>query len=152
RAKLDAMDVTDSTFESDVIERSAEVPVVVDLWADWCGPCKTLGPILEKVIAETDGKIELAQVAIVHNPQVAGASGVQQIPAVVHSRRVAAAARLAGEGVAVGDDVTARLDSLLDRVKGDDDARQEFVDLLETMGPEDPRTVEYRKQLTARLF
>ena len=77
---------------------------------------------------------------------------LKRIPETADSRRVAAAARLAGEGVAVGDDVTARLDSLLDRVKGDDDARQEFVDLLETMGPEDPRTVEYRKQLTARLF
>src|SRR2546430_14968118 len=75
------MDVTDSTFESDVIERSAEVPVVVDLWADWCGPCKTLGPILGKVIAETDGKIELAKVDIDHSPQVAGAFGVQSIPA-----------------------------------------------------------------------
>src|SRR5688572_6231251 len=54
-------DVTDATFEQDVIERSKTVPVVVDLWAPWCGPCKTLGPIIEKVIADTGGKVELAK-------------------------------------------------------------------------------------------
>ncbi|MHB1907212.1 MAG: thioredoxin family protein, partial [Acidimicrobiales bacterium] len=51
------LDVTDATFSTDVIERSASVPVVVDLWAAWCGPCKTLGPILEKVVAETGGAV-----------------------------------------------------------------------------------------------
>src|SRR2546421_5765708 len=76
------MDVTDSTFETAVIERSAEVPVVVDLGAEWCGPCKTLGPILEKVIAETGGAVELAKVDVDANPQVASAFRVQSIPAV----------------------------------------------------------------------
>src|SRR5213082_3588803 len=76
------MDVTDATFETDVIQRSNAVPVVVDLWASWCGPCKTLGPILEKVVAETDGKVELAKVDVDANPQVGAAFRVQSIPAV----------------------------------------------------------------------
>ena len=54
-----AIDVTDATFETEVLERSKSVPVVVDLWADWCAPCKTLGPILEKVIDATGGKVVL---------------------------------------------------------------------------------------------
>ena len=53
------VDVTDQTFQAEVIDRSTQVPVVVDLWAEWCGPCKTLGPILEKVIDATGGKVVL---------------------------------------------------------------------------------------------
>ena len=76
------VDVTDATFQQAVIERSAIVPVVVDLWAEWCGPCKQLGPILEKVIAETQGKVDLAKVDVDANPQIAQAFKVQSIPAV----------------------------------------------------------------------
>jgi putative thioredoxin len=75
-------DVTDATFSTAVIERSKTVPVVVDLWAEWCGPCKTLGPILEKVIAETGGAVELAKVDVDANPQISQAFQVQSIPAV----------------------------------------------------------------------
>ena len=75
-------DVTDANFGTDVIERSKTVPVVIDLWAEWCGPCKTLGPILEKVIGETKGLVELAKVEVEANPKVAQAFQVQSIPAV----------------------------------------------------------------------
>ncbi|MDP8993257.1 MAG: tetratricopeptide repeat protein [Actinomycetota bacterium] len=231
-------DVTDATFESDVIERSAQVPVVVDLWAEWCGPCRTLGPILEKVVGATNGAVELAKVDVDANPRVAATFQVQSIPAVyalrdrqvvdhfigarpeaqvqqfverlvpapseadvlaekgdeaslrralelepshptaavrlaellvrqgqgeealsllsrvpetAEARRVAALARV-GSGEDEQPDPTAELDSLLDRVKADDGARQRFLDLLEVMGPDDPRTARYRRALTARLF
>lgn len=75
-------DVTDATFDSEVIERSKQVPVIVDLWAAWCGPCKTLGPILEKVVAETGGRVELAKVDIEANRGLAASFRVQSIPAV----------------------------------------------------------------------
>jgi len=232
-------DVTDATFQTQVIERSMQVPVVVDLWAPWCGPCKQLGPIIEKVIADTNGKVELAKVNVDENQQVAGAFQVQGIPAVFaikdgavvdsfvgakgerevaefvnklvpsneetaieqlvaagdeaslrtvleaqpdhpeavtklaailadrgeaeavdellaripespETRRIAAIVRTGGD--VGGDDVDAKLTSLLDRVKTDEEARQEYVDILEVLGPDDPRTADYRKQLTSRLF
>lgn len=238
-----AIDVTDATFESEVVARSEQVPVIVDLWAPWCGPCRTLTPIIEKVVAETNGKAVLVKINIDENPQAAAAFQVQSIPAVyalrngqvvtgfigaqgedavrkfveavlpseseeqlasllaagdetslraaldldpgneaavvalaellvgrseadealalleripetAETRRVAALARVgdvASNGAA-GPEVTGKLDALLDRVKDDDAARQEFVDLLELLGPSDPRTAEYRKALTSRLF
>jgi putative thioredoxin len=234
------MDVTDATFETDVLERSTEVPVVVDLWASWCGPCKTLGPILEKVVAETNGNVVLAKVDVDANPRVATTFRVQSIPAVFaikdrkvvdsfvgalpepsvrqwiaqlspppsevdkliaagdegslrqavelepanevavlalaehlvehggkaealellarlpetpEVRHIAALARVGDElGGGSGAEIEAKLDALLERVKGDDEARQEFVDLLEVLGPDDPRTAQYRRALTARLF
>jgi len=79
---VDVTDVTDATFSTAVIERSMTVPVVIDLWAEWCGPCKTLGPILEKVVGETSGAVELAKVDVDANPNVAQAFNVQSIPAV----------------------------------------------------------------------
>ncbi len=236
-------DVTDATFERDVIERSRQVPVLVDLWAPWCGPCKTLGPILEDVVEASGGTVELFKVNVDENPQVSAAFQVQSIPAVyalkdgkvvdgfvgaqpqavvqklvdsllptaaeaeverlvalgdetslravlelvpdhagavvglaellvadgqaeealglleripesAETRRVAALGRVGqvGDGDAAGDDVEARLDGLLERVKDDDDARRELLDVLELLGPEDPRTATYRKALTARLF
>src|SRR5262249_29424057 len=79
---LMSIDVTDATFENDVLARSDKVPVVVDLWAPWCGPCKTLGPILEKVVDETGGKVELVKINVDDNPQASAAFRVQSIPAV----------------------------------------------------------------------
>ena len=233
-------DVTDASFAQDVLDRSNEVPVVVDLWAEWCGPCRTLGPILERVVAETGGKVALAKVDIDHNPRVAASFQVQSIPAVfaisegkvvdsfigalpepavrefvsrlapsqseadrlvargdeaslrralevepdhpgavvalaelltgqgehedalallarvpetAESRRVAALARLGADGAAVDDDdVDARLEGLLDRVKDDESARREFVDLLELLGADDPRTPRYRRALASKLY
>lgn len=76
------IDVTDATFQTEVLERSKTTPVVVDLWATWCGPCKTLGPILEKVIGATGGKVVLAKVDVDKNPAIGQAFQVQSIPAV----------------------------------------------------------------------
>ncbi|MFV0306152.1 MAG: tetratricopeptide repeat protein [Desertimonas sp.] len=232
------IDVTDATFQTDVVDKSAEVPVVVDLWAPWCGPCQTLGPIIEKVVDATGGKVMLAKVNVDENPGVSQAFRVQSIPAVYamkdgqvvdgfmgaypeqevqrfvdnllptaeeneltrlieagdefslrqalerepgnedaiiklaellvadgrtdealslleripesdRTRKVAATARV---GTAPDDDYDHRLAALLPDVKGDDDARQQFIDILELMGPDDPRTANYRRQLTAQLF
>ena len=240
-------DVTDATFETDVLERSTQSTVVVDLWASWCGPCRVLGPILEKVVGESDG-VELVKIDVDANPRSAATFQVQSIPAVyaIRDRRVvdsfvgalpepavrqwiaglnpapteaelliakgdeaslrqalalepaneravlalasllvaegataerrqealgllakvpesadtrhlAAQARLGGEAEQASDPagangIEAKLDALLERVRTDDAARQEFVDLLEILGPDDPRTASYRKALTARLF
>jgi putative thioredoxin len=236
------VDVTDATFETLVIERSMQVPVVVDFWAEWCAPCRALGPLLEKVVAETGGQVELATVDVDANPgvwsQVAplvraqgiptvvaiaggrivdafiGARGeaevrefvarllpteaesalnalvaagdeaslrqalevdpghegaivalasllvdrgaaeealalLERIPETPETRRIAAIAR---SGDQLEGDVTTKLDELLTRVKDDDEARQEFVDILEMLGPDDPRTAGYRRRLTSALF
>jgi putative thioredoxin len=234
------VDVTDETFQTAVIDRSTEVTVVIDLWAPWCGPCRTLGPVLEKVIEEAGDEVELVKVNIDDNPQVQAAFRVQSIPAVFavkdkavvdafigalpeaqvrqwvenlapapseadqlvaagdeaslrqalalepdhagaivglaellvgkgdeaskdealavlaripespETRRVAALARTGVDADADGLDE--KLADLLPKVKTDDAARQEYVDLLEVMGTGDPRTAEYRRKLSAALF
>ena len=231
-------DVTDADFNTAVIERSKTVPVVVDLWAPWCEPCKTLGPILERVIAATNGQVELVKVNVDENPQTSEAFQVQGIPAVYglkdgavadgfvgaqgeaeiqafvnrllpsqeeteleqllaagdeesllqalsiepdnpagvvalaallvdrgetevalellqripespETRHIAARAR---SGAPEQDEIVTKLDELLPRVKGDDDVRQEYVDLLELLGPEHELTGEYRRRLSSALF
>ena len=77
------IDVTDESFNTDVVLRSQTVPVVLDLWAEWCGPCKQLGPILEKLATEADGAFVLARVDVDANPQLSAALQVQSIPMVV---------------------------------------------------------------------
>src|SRR6266487_3318464 len=77
------IEVTDETFNADVLDRSRNVPVIMDLWAEWCGPCKQLGPVLEKLAAEADGGWVLAKVDIDANPQLRAALQVQSIPMVV---------------------------------------------------------------------
>jgi thioredoxin len=77
------IEVTEQTFNVDVVERSRTTPVIIDLWADWCGPCKQLSPVLEKLAAEADGTWILAKVDVDANPQLATALQVQSIPMVV---------------------------------------------------------------------
>ena len=71
--------VTDDTFDAEV--RESELPVVIDFWAEWCGPCKQIGPALEELAVEYEGKVKIAKVNVDENPQVTAAMGIRGIPA-----------------------------------------------------------------------
>src|SRR5205085_2502795 len=75
-------DTTTQTFIKDVLEESKRQPVLVDFWAEWCGPCKQLGPVLEKLVRAAKGKFKLVKMDIDKHPAVAGQLGIQSIPAV----------------------------------------------------------------------
>jgi putative thioredoxin len=77
-----AFDVTETNFETAVIDRSRTLPVVVDFWAEWCGPCRQLGPVIERAVAARNGQIELAKLDVDANPSLSRAFGIQSIPAV----------------------------------------------------------------------
>ncbi|KAA1179472.1 thioredoxin [Rhizobium tropici] len=76
-------DTTTATFAKDVIEESRKQPVLVDFWAPWCGPCKQLTPVLEKVVTEAQGRVKLVKMNIDDHPSIAGQLGIQSIPAVI---------------------------------------------------------------------
>ena len=76
------MDVTTKTFEHEVVERSRELPVVVDFWAAWCGPCRMLGPAIESEVAKRAGKLELVKIDVDAEQTLAARFGIQSIPTV----------------------------------------------------------------------
>jgi putative thioredoxin len=119
------MDVTTETFEQDVLERSASVPVVVDFWADWCGPCKVLTPVLEDAVAERDG-IVLAKVDTDANQELAERYQVRGIPNVKAFRNGQVVDEFTGALPA------AAVEDFLDRLTGPPASEQLLAELTES--------------------
>lgn len=145
-----AIEVTEATFQAEVIERSLQVPVVVDLWATWCGPCKQLSPVLERLAAAAGGAWVLAKVDVDANPRIAQLFGVQSIPTVVAIAGGQPVDAFAGAlpEPQVREWINSLLDALRDRLPGIREAEQnagaagaaDSEALAEE--PEDPRFTE----------
>ena len=78
-----ATDVTETTFENEVIEGSKETPVLVDFWAEWCGPCHAVSPVLQKIADEREGALKLVKINIDENQELAGRYGIMSIPTMI---------------------------------------------------------------------
>jgi putative thioredoxin len=120
------MDVTTDTFDSAVVERSGTVPVVVDFWAEWCGPCKTLAPLLEQAVGGHEGEVVLAKVDVDANPELAARFGVQGIPNVKAFRD----GRVVDEFVGVVS--PQRIADMLDGLTGPSEAERLLAELAES--------------------
>jgi putative thioredoxin len=177
-----SVDVTEKSFEQDVIAASADEPVVVDFWAEWCGPCKALGPVLEDAAAAKG--VKLVKVDVDANPALSGEYGIRGIPAVKAFRNGHVVAEFVGaQGRSAIDafldeltkppvadtvedaEVAAALaakdyerafETLLARIEGDpaqkDAVRELMVALFGELGHENPLTVRYRRRLAAALY
>jgi thioredoxin len=117
------MDVTTETFEQDVVERSHEVPVVVDFWADWCGPCHALTPVLEQAVEERAGVLELAKVDVDANQELADRFGIRGIPAVKAFRNGSVVSEFVGVRSPTG------VASFLDELTGPSEAERLIAEL-----------------------
>ena len=91
-----AHDVTDSTFQQEVIEGSRETPVLVDFWAEWCGPCHAVSPVLDKIAAEREGDLKLVKLNIDENQETAQTYGVMSIPTMILFKDGAPAKKIIG--------------------------------------------------------
>ncbi|MPY83688.1 MAG: tetratricopeptide repeat protein [Actinophytocola sp.] len=138
------IDVTEQSFQTDVVERSMQQLVVVDLWAEWCGPCKQLGPLLDKLAQESNGAWVLAKVDVDANPRIAQLFGAQSIPTVV---AIAGGQPVdAFSGALPEPEIRKWLDSLLDALRdklpGIQAAEQGEQEEAPVEEPEDPRFTE----------
>jgi putative thioredoxin len=138
------IDVSEATFQAEVVERSLHVPVVVDLWAEWCGPCKQLSPVLERLANAANGAWILAKVDVDANPRIAQLFGVQSIPTVVAIAGGQPVEAFAGAQPEpqIKQWLSALLDALRDRLPGIRAAEQGGGEDAEPLPePEDPRFV-----------